>query len=278
MIRSIDLDFHAPNVIASHVISKGDTHVLVDPGPYSTFPHLATELNRSGLQPSDLAAVLLTHIHFDHAGASWALAQAGVPVYVHPLGYPHMLNPEKLVASATRIYGDRMDELWSVLRPIDARLLHEVADEDELSFGPLRFVAHHTPGHAVHHIAWQLDDALFTGDVAGVKITDGPVQPPCPPPDIHLEDWAASLRRIRHLNPQRLFLAHFGEVTDVFRHLDNLEAELHAWADWVKDRMQQGHTADDMLDILWPFPTAVCAKLAAPTNTSRATRAPTQHL
>ncbi|MCB0291230.1 MAG: MBL fold metallo-hydrolase, partial [Calditrichaeota bacterium] len=105
----------------------------------------------------------------------------------------------------------------------------------------------HTPGHAVHHIAWQLDHVLFTGDVGGVKINDVQVVPPCPPPEFQLEDWLNSLALIRGLNPDMLYLTHFGPVEDVSTHLDILEATLHDWAGWMKIRWERGDSPETIL-------------------------------
>ena len=108
-----------------------------------------------------------------------------------------MANPEKLTQSAKRIYKDDMDRLWSDMKAISEDNLVSVEDYQKITIGEKVFTAHHTPGHAIHHIAWQLDNMLFTGDVAGVKIDDGMVVPPCPPPDINIEDWQKSISRIK---------------------------------------------------------------------------------
>lgn len=258
----IDLDFHTPETIACYALPvSAHELVLIDPGPYSTYATLARKLEAMGRSVDQVVAVLLTHIHFDHAGASWAFAEKGADVFVHPLGYKHMQDPTKLVESATRIYGDQMDALWGPLKPIAAERLHEVADEAELTYGELTFKAWHTPGHAVHHIAWQLGEEIYCGDVGGCRIPGGPVQPPCPPPDIHLEDWQVSINRLRDLNPKTLYPTHFGPVSaDIPTHLDDLEETLFAWGDWIKKRMEEGLSPQEMIT---PFTEYAMAQLRA---------------
>ena len=242
MIHIIDLDFqNVPEAIAVFLIETADGPVLVESGPHSTFPQLTTEINKLGYEVKDIKHVFLTHIHFDHAGAAWAFAEQGAKVYVHPKGYKHMHDPSKLVSSAKRIYQDMMDVLWGQLNPIDESNLIEMADREVVSVNDAKFTAHFTPGHAVHHIAWQFNDKiLFCGDVAGVKIKKGLVVPPCPPPDINVEDWVESIERIRSLGMEELYLTHFGKITNVKEHLVQLENMLNSWANWIKPYYEAG--------------------------------------
>lgn len=245
MIHTIDLQFLGiPEAIAAFAIETSQGVVLVETGPYSTFQRLQQGLQEKGLKVSDVRHVLLTHIHFDHAGAAWALAAQGAKVCVHPVGAQHLAHPEKLVASARRIYQEDMDRLWGAMEPIAKQQLESVAHQQEIVIGDTIFRAWHTPGHAVHHIAWQLGDVLFTGDVAGVRIRQGMVEPPCPPPDIHVEDWQQSIRLIRNLSPRILYLTHFGSVADIALHLDALEKNLLDWADWIRMKMDQHETQE----------------------------------
>jgi glyoxylase-like metal-dependent hydrolase (beta-lactamase superfamily II) len=247
-IHSLDLHFqHAANTIASFLVADQNHHILVESGPESTWPQLLSQLQRHNLQPGDIDAVLLTHIHFDHAGAAWKLAEAGARIYVHPLGLPHLANPEKLWQSAARIYGkDNMVRLWGTMDPIDPKKLLPTADMEPILFGKMAFVPVHTPGHARHHIAWKLDQNVFTGDVAGVKIKGGPVVPPCPPPDIHLEDWKASITKIRMLEPGNLYLTHYGTVTSITEHLQELEQTMDDWAAWMKNHFDAGTAPEEI--------------------------------
>jgi glyoxylase-like metal-dependent hydrolase (beta-lactamase superfamily II) len=127
-----------------------------------------------------------------------------------------------------------MDALWGALHPISEECLIICDHEEEIVVGDHTFTAWHTPGHARHHIAWQLDNVLFTGDVAGIKIDGGLIVPPCPPPDINLEDWNHSIALIRKSSVDTLYLTHFGMVEDVNSHLDSLQFMLNDWAQWMK--------------------------------------------
>ena len=246
MIHTLDLDFlNTPQAIAAYLVETSDGPVLIESGPYSTYEALRAEVQRVGFALEDVRHVLLTHIHFDHAGAAWALAEQGATVYVHPVGAPHLANPEKLWSSAKRIYQDEMDRLWGEMRPIPEAQLREVGHQETLTFGNTTLMAHHTPGHATHHIAYQLEHNVFTGDVGGVRIGKGIVEPPCPPPDIHLEDWQHSIQLLHDLHPRHLYLTHFGRVDQVAEHLNTLYAQLVRWADWVHERMD-GRSADEL--------------------------------
>lgn len=239
-IHIIDLNFlQNHQTIAAFLIESREGPILVETGPESTWPQLKEGINNLGYQPEDIKHVLLTHIHFDHAGAAWKLAELGAIIYVHPAGLPHLASPEKLWNSAAQIYGDKMERLWGRMKPIRETQLKEVYHGEILDFGEVHFQALHTPGHAVHHVAWQLSDIIFTGDVAGVKINQGPVVPPCPPPDIHLENWKASIILLRDLNPKQFYLTHFGRVDEPQAHLNDLEVILMNWADWVKLHYEQ---------------------------------------
>ncbi|MFN3801662.1 MBL fold metallo-hydrolase [Belliella pelovolcani] len=234
-IHLIDLRFlDTAEAIASFLIETSDGPILIETGPRTTFDQLKSGIEKTGYQIEDIQHIFLSHIHFDHAGAAWEFANKGAKIYVHPLGLPHLNSPEKLWNSATQIYGDDMDSLWGKMEPIDNSLLYGVSHEEFFEFGDVTLQALHTPGHAVHHIAWKLDDVIFTGDVAGVKINNGPVVPPCPPPDIHIEDWKNSIALIKNQHPKALYLTHFGLVTDIENHLENLDVILDDWANWMK--------------------------------------------
>ncbi|MEM8895475.1 MAG: MBL fold metallo-hydrolase, partial [Bacteroidota bacterium] len=243
MIHAIDLHFLGhEHTIASFLIETSEGPVLVETGPHSTIGYLERGLLQYGYQLSDVKKVFLTHIHLDHAGAAWAFAKNGATIYVHPFGAKNMEDPSRLMESARRIYQDKMDELWGEMNAIPAAQLHEVADEEVFDLGDIQLKAWHTPGHAKHHIAWQLGDDLFTGDVAGVKIDQGIVVPPCPPPDINIEHWVDSINLIRKLNPKRLHLTHFDAITDIKSHLDNLEHILWDWANWMKKPFEENRS------------------------------------
>ena len=253
-MKIIDLNFlDYSDTIASFLLESGDGLVLVESGPYSTYSHLTKVLNEMGAKPEDVRHVLLTHIHLDHAGAAWAFAKNGAQVYVHPKGYKHLANPERLWASAKRIYQDDMEYLWGDMQAIDESLLHAIDDAKDLKIGGLEFTSWHTPGHAVHHIAWQHEGEIFTGDVGGVKIGNNLVAPPCPPPDINLEDWKASIQKIINLKPDSIYLTHFGRVDDVETHLAELEARLDKWAAWIYPYYQKGTPTEELVPLFQAF-------------------------
>ncbi len=239
-INVIDLNFaNHSETIACFLIETSAGPVLVESGPHSTLPALEAGLSAAGYQLSEVRHVLLTHIHLDHAGAAWVFANEGAKIYVHPFGQPHLADPSKLMASAARIYKEDMDRLWGQMNPIPAAQLVELEDRQRVKIGQFEFVAHHTPGHAFHHIAWQLGSSVFTGDVGGIRINNGPVVPPCPPPDIHIGHWMESIKRLESLNPDRLFLTHYGEVSPLKNHFNELKAILMDWALWMKPRAEQ---------------------------------------
>ena len=247
MVNVIDLKFQGfSHAIAAFLLESDDGPVLIETGPHSTFKTLEQSLRQVGYNVTDIQHVLLSHIHFDHAGAAWAFAKHGAKIYLHPSGAKHMEDPTKLYESAKRIYQDKMDILWGKLEPIPKDHLFQIPDHEELTIGGLQFKAHHTPGHAIHHIAWQLEDTVFTGDIAGVKIENGPAVPPCPPPDINIEEWKASIARVKALKPEKLYLTHFGEITDIDRHLSELEACIDSWALWIKEKFDAGVDAATM--------------------------------
>jgi glyoxylase-like metal-dependent hydrolase (beta-lactamase superfamily II) len=201
--------------------------LIVDCGPART---LATLLDAIGEQPP--RALLLTHIHFDHAGAAGELVRRwpDLEVVVHQRGARHLADPERLEASARRVFGERFDERFGSLTPIPQGNL-TVVSGGELVHG-LRVLA--TPGHAVHHVAY-LDDGsgrAFPGDVTGVRLTrGGPVLAPMPPPDIDIDAWIKSIQRLREAGPTWLGLPHFGEITDAGTHLDDAERDVHRHAE-----------------------------------------------
>ena len=142
------------------------------------------------------------------------------------------------MSSAKRIYQDKMDELWGQMNPIKEENLVSCDDKIEIDFGNVKVIGWHTPGHAVHHIAWQMDDKLISGDVAGVRINLGFIVPPCPPPDINIEDWKNSIQLIREMDLTEIYLTHFGKITDIEYHLDCLEDILMDWANWIKPHFE----------------------------------------
>lgn len=254
MIHAIDLHFlGAEHTVAAYLLDTGDGLALVETGPYSTFDKLREGIADLGYQIEEIKHVLLTHIHLDHAGAAWALAENGATVYVHPFGARHLQDPSKLMRSAKRIYQEKMDELWGAMHPIPGDRIRSIEHAAMVTTGNLNWKAWHTPGHAVHHIAWQLDKVIFTGDVAGVRIDDGIVVPPCPPPDIQIEDWQESIQLLRAQRPSEMYLTHFGKVNDIDNHLDQLEARLLEWANWMRPYYEKGATVEEITPVFQEY-------------------------
>jgi glyoxylase-like metal-dependent hydrolase (beta-lactamase superfamily II) len=240
MLHPLDLQFLGHSeTIASFLYETSEGPILIETGPHSTYKELQSELAKKGYTPADIKHVLLTHIHLDHAGAAWAFAREGATIHVHPRGVKHLHDPQKLMDSARRIYKDQMDYLWGQMEGIPMEQLSPMEHGQVLNVGETTIQAWYTPGHAVHHIAWQIGDQLFAGDVAGVKIHEGPVVPPCPPPDIHIEDWQESIRLMRGLDLKTIWMTHFGPIQNITEHLDQLEQHLLDYADWMKPYAEQ---------------------------------------
>jgi len=230
-----------PGIIAATALESDDGLILFDTGPESTFEHLAEEIRKTGLDPRDVRHVFLSHIHFDHAGAAWRFAELGATIYVHPRGAPHLIDPTKLVASATRLYGDKMERLWGKFAAIAPERIRVLQDNDTVRVAPFQIRAIATPGHASHHHIYHWDDNVFGGDVAGVRLGGGPPVPPFVPPELEIESWRESIGKIRALNPAKLYLPHFGLVEgDIPAHLDALEDRVIQWSIWFRDRLRAG--------------------------------------
>ncbi|MFZ0545363.1 MAG: MBL fold metallo-hydrolase, partial [Candidatus Promineifilaceae bacterium] len=215
-IITLDLLYqNRPNTIASYLIEGPSGPVLVESGPGSTLSNLIAGLDEHGYRPRDIRHLLLTHIHLDHAGAAGWWAQQGTQVYVHRIGAPHLIDPSKLIASATRIYQDKMEQLWGEILPAPAENVTTVKDGDVIEVNGLHFTAVDTPGHASHHHVFLLEDVAIVGDLAGVHIPGADfVDLPAPPPEFHLETWLASIEKITSLPLSAIYPTHFGRVDD----------------------------------------------------------------
>jgi len=209
---------------------------MVESGPGSTLENVEAGVAAAGLELRDMRALLLTHIHLDHAGAAGALAAAtDAEVVVHAIGAPHLVDPARLVNSARRIYGDGMDRLWGPMRPVPEGRVRAVEGGERLVLGGMDVRVIHSPGHASHHVSYLLaDGTLFTGDSAGIRLPASPLtRPALPPPELSLEAWQESVARMREARPGRLLLTHFGEVADADAHLAELPERNRLWAEEV---------------------------------------------
>ncbi|MBI5303847.1 MAG: MBL fold metallo-hydrolase [Chloroflexi bacterium] len=243
-IWTIDLQFQGrAEVIASYLVYDGASAAIIEPGPASTLDALLESVQATGASLESVRQIFLTHIHLDHAGAAGVLAKQlpWVTVYVHPIGAPHVADPSKLVASAQRVYGDKMDSLWGSVLPVPSPNLVIVNDGDTLAIPGSTLRVFDTPGHARHHHAYldERSQLLFAGDIAGVRMPGVRyVRPPTTPPELDIETWRASIARLRALNVSGLCLAHFG----LFRgnlnwHWNDLETRLVAWANVIRAAM-----------------------------------------
>lgn len=224
-----------PRSIATAVLESDGHCALVDPGPGSTLETLRRQLSDRGISVGDLDAVLLTHIHLDHAGATGALVRENprLAVYVHKLGAPHMIDPSKLLASAARLWPDNLQQLFGEAVPVPAENLHILEGEETLALGARKIAVAYTPGHASHHVSYfeNLEGVAFVGDTAGVQIEGNAyVMPATPPPDIDLGIWDTSFAAILERKPARLFLTHFGFSDKPAEHIGQFRDRLYRWA------------------------------------------------
>jgi glyoxylase-like metal-dependent hydrolase (beta-lactamase superfamily II) len=250
-ISYFDLRFQdLPRVIATAVLSGPGGVALVDPGPSTTLPALEAELARAGISIPDVTALLITHVHLDHAGAAGTLLERNpkLKVFVHTKGAPHLIDPTKLLASAAHLFGDAMDRLWGEVLPVPEHAVVVLHGGERFEAGGRTLDVAYTPGHASHHVSVLVRDAgiAFVGDTAGVKVTPGgEVLPPTPPPDIDLEAWRDSLTRIEQWSPDTLFLTHFGPVTPVRTHLSLLRDQLQVAGRLVRASLDREATDEE---------------------------------
>ena len=235
----IDTKMHGFEGITGAFLVRGrDRVALVETGPKSVVDNVLAGLDREGI--TELDWIVVTHIHLDHAGAAGTLARRfpGATVAVHPVGAPHLVDPSKLWASASRIYGEGMEALWGGIDPLPENRIKIVEDGDVIDLGGRTLTALETPGHAGHHHAY-LDDetgAMFTGDALGVSPQGiDAFRPATPPPEFNLEVALASIQNIRRADPASLWLTHFGPArAGVDEACMQAADALNQWATWVE--------------------------------------------
>jgi glyoxylase-like metal-dependent hydrolase (beta-lactamase superfamily II) len=246
----LDLQFLGyPNIIATAVLQGGGRVALVDPGPATAQRVLEEELSTLGLALADVTDVLVTHIHLDHSGGVGRLLRSNpaIAVHVHERGAPHLVDPSRLISSASRLYGDDMERLWGEILPVPGANIRPLAGGETIRLGERDLRVAYTPGHAQHHVSF-FDEATGTalvGDTAGIRRPPGTyVMPPTPPPDIDLAAWRDSLARILAWRPSSLFVTHFGSFANVEEHAGELLGRLDDWAALARQLLRRADLAD----------------------------------
>ena len=232
-----------PRSIGTALLESDGHRAIVDPGPGSTLDTLKKELRAHGASVTGLDAILLTHIHLDHAGASGALVKENpkLAVYVHKLGAPHMIDPSKLLASAARLWPDTLQQLFGDAVPVPAENLRILEGGETIQLGSRKIEVAYTPGHASHHVSYfeDAEGVAFVGDTTGVRIEGHSyAMPATPPPDIDLKIWDTSFAAILERKPKRLFLTHFGFSEDPAAHIAQFRERLHHWMEITESILQ----------------------------------------
>ena len=244
-IDLVHRDMGLEGAMASYLIDV-DEPTLVDPGPTTTLDHLGEELLRLGVGPGDLRHVLLTHIHLDHAGATGHLVGRfpHAVVHVHEDGAAHMVDPEKLVASTRRTFGDAHDRLWGEMKPVPATRIRAWRAGEPGPWRGLRPLS--TPGHIQHHVSFldERDGTLYAGDAMGNVLGGAPPLPPTPPPAVNLRAWSRTLETIGQIAPARFGAAHFGFRSDVEACRTELARRLDAFEARVRQALAKGNESD----------------------------------
>jgi glyoxylase-like metal-dependent hydrolase (beta-lactamase superfamily II) len=240
-------------VTAGYLVT-GPAPVLVETGSQSSVPQLLAALESIGVGASDLAGVAVTHIHLDHAGGVGDVARAfpNATVYVHEKGARHLVDPERLVASAAQVYGDLLDSLYGRLDPTPADRVHVLEDGETIDVGAGRTLTTvDSPGHAKHHLALHDSESgiLFAGDAVGVRLPDaGILRPATPPPDFDLDQALTSLRKFAGRSPTGIALAHYGLIADPSAILAEAEETLTRWCEVAERAWNEGTDITDALE------------------------------
>lgn len=262
-----------PRAIGSYLL-LGQRPALIETGPASTVENLLEGVRAAGLDPRDLRAVAVTHIHLDHAGATGELVRRfpHLEVYLHPVGAPHIVDPSRLLSSARRLYGESLETLLGEPIPVPAEQVHTLADSDRVLLGSRSLTAIDSPGHARHHLVY-FDEAagdLFTGDAAGVALPGSRyVRPPTPPPELDIPTWQVTIDRIKALGARRLLLTHFGPHQWVNDMLNQLQERLNAWAELVRLALEDGMGEEAIVERLRAVGAAESAATDGPDGAAR---------
>jgi glyoxylase-like metal-dependent hydrolase (beta-lactamase superfamily II) len=247
-ILTIDLNFLGRSgTIGVYLVHHAKGAILIETGPGSTIQNLVTGLQKYAISVEGITDVFLTHIHLDHAGAAGWFAQHGCQIHVHENGAPHLVNPEKLLASASRLYGDRMEMLWGEFLPVPEGKISIMHNNEQIIVGDIAIQALDVPGHANHHLAYLIGDAVFTGDITGIRLTPQKyLSLPMPPPDLYLEKWRTSIKFIQQCNPGRIIPTHFGVYSDAAWYLQAVLDALDEVEEWMDKTMPQNLSIEEL--------------------------------
>ena len=276
MISSVLLDVNwtgQARCIATALLRSDNFSALIDPGPGSTLNTLRERLAVHHLRVADLNAILLTHIHLDHAGATGALVRENpaLQIFVHTRGAAHMIDPGKLLASAGRLYGEEMQKLFGDFLPVPESNLRILQGGETLALGSRELRVLYTPGHASHHVTYfdPAERVAYVGDTAGISMEGHPfILPATPPPDINLELWYESLDAIAQLRPRRLFLTHFGYSDEPERHLNAYRERLQHWGKLTAEILSRGQERSEAILAFSRAVAAEAAEFLTPTQLS----------
>jgi glyoxylase-like metal-dependent hydrolase (beta-lactamase superfamily II) len=253
-VETLDLNFqNIPGTIAAYIIRHSHGAILVECGPGSTIEELVARLRTYGLKPADISDVLLTHIHLDHGGSAGWWARQGARIHVHPVGAPHLVEPERLLSSARRIYGDRMESLWGEFIPVPENKLVVHEDNEIIQIEGLKFKALDTPGHAYHHLAYIFQGICFSGDIGAVRVGEvRHLRIPMPPPELNLKLWRQSLRKLQLEYEKgtitQIAPTHFGIFDDPGWHLNSLMMLIDEIESWIERVMPADPSVEALND------------------------------
>jgi glyoxylase-like metal-dependent hydrolase (beta-lactamase superfamily II) len=251
LITAVDTGMAGQRELNAVYVIAGDEPCLIESGPAADGPTIEAALEALGIGPADLAHVIVTHIHVDHAGGAGALLETypRATVWVHERGARHLVDPTRLVASTARTYGeDRMRRLYGDVRPIDPDRIRPVSDGDRIVMGERTLHVVHTPGHASHHVALfeEATGAAWTGEAIGTYLPWARAfRPALPPPEVDVEQALASIARIAALRPSYLLTSHFGATPDVEPALATAADGIRRWSERVRDRLDGDPAIDD---------------------------------
>lgn len=242
-IHTFDLQFQdVSQAIASFGIEYRDGLVLIETGPESCRQNLLGALSASGFSKSDVKAIFVTHIHLDHAGgAGWWAAEQGVPIYAHPKGAKHLVNPTRLEESARMVYRDKFDSLWGALQPAPENKVNIINDNETIDFGDFEITAMATSGHAFHHHSYAIGKDLFPGDSLGARLPGSNyISVTSAPPQFNLRLTLESIEKQEAWAAENLYLTHFGQVMDAKSHCQDYRDAVELNAEFVRARLAEG--------------------------------------